>query len=891
MANLTLESARVLLDGRVLRVVFQSLTGLAQHGIPDWIPGNVAGKRLKISKNDSECEFLSATSVDFNMPPMSFQALTNVSSTLEPGKYYARLVFFDASGVVAKVSTITGKFDSGPNYPLVVAANQSVQFDFPMPVPAGHTASLYLTTVNGPPTDLRRVASGIAAGTTKYIVAQANTGSASDQPPSIRAWNTYWLIPEPHRVIYKETGLTVTAEQGLISDEFGNETTELSAVPIQNDSIVEADGWLTDRFGLSTNAVTIYVSSTHGSDSNPGTLLQPVATVAKAFSLLPNSSGSRVRFLRGDTFPVAVKPPQKWGVDGSPDTPLIFEDYWRDYTGTAIDPGTRPILDSLTSGADLMSYNLGSVTRVGSIIMRRLHFIKARVDCRSGGDRFVLSDCLCDDAPFTPNGDYSVRIDQAMLHRTSIFNCHVLASEGARVQGMHTHNTTSVLISESVFDLNGYRGEGASAIRDLFNHNAYIQVGTTETLAWGSWFLRGGSHGIQIRGGGGAIYNVFSSNAIAGQFNSRGGYFRKQVIIHSDDLTITGGGRGQGLAIAEGSGEQPLGGVIEFCIAAHHRGNQPTAFGASWKGNATEFPARFTLHRHNLAYDHGHPFAAVGTRPNDTAIVERNIWVSDTRDAENHQVYSLNVPIADLSWLTTRANVLSHPRGSVQALPILTSAASPQARTIAQWRALGQDLDSLDLGTTRPTFVDSNYGLQSYAVASGAAADEAGFFQAVRTRAAGVWPSWIRGEIAYGSFAAAYTPTTLPAINATPFGFYGPSDYRSLSGTNYQLSIQPSGYVGEPLLSTVEPSQSTTETVSLSDGGAGGAFAPASLTWSGDMAIKTFTYTPATSGIVVIKVMRDGVTVAEQSLTVKRKARRSRSNSFRGGFNTLANSL
>jgi hypothetical protein len=777
MSTLNLESLKVMADGRVLRAVFTALTEPASHGVPDWMPGVVAEQSVTISKGGGACEFLTSQAVPFNMGPMGMEAVTDATSTLTPGQYYSKLAFFDGSGNLAKMGCITGKFDSGPAYAFPIAAGKAFKVYFPEPVPTGHTARIYLSPVNGDGSDLREVVTGIPAGTTTYTINFPNVGS--NQPPALLSWIVSWLIPASARVTYGESGVTATGPVGVIRDTAGNVTAAFTASAITNGSLVDADGWMTSDYGTSSNAVTIYVSSTRGSDTNAGTIAAPVATIAKAWTLLPSSSASRVRFLRGDTFTFSVKPPQKWGVENQPDQPLIFEDYWYDYTGSGTDPGTRPIIDGTNGGKVLLGYNFGGTYQGGSVYLRRLHLIAAKLDSLIGMERFVVSDCLMDDSAWTPNGDYTRRIKEAVCHRTSIFNSYVVAAEGNRVQGIHTHNTNHSLVSESVVDHCGYRELPPNEIRDIFNHNAYFQTGGTEVMVWGSWITRGGSHGLQIRGGGGAAYNMMTGNAIAGFVGMRGGYIRKNVVLHSDDLVnVASPGRGQGLSLIQGYAESPLAGVCEFNIAAHHRGTQPLAFEASHDVQYNGRVMRAMLFRHNTAYEHGIPFRASGTE--GVAVdVYQNIFCGDSTDAESHHVYYIFTSVASLAWLTTNDNVLAHKQPAL-GNPIYAFPLTPKSHTFATWQALGYDVDSVVYPAgTAPTFVNGEFGLPEYAAAQGLS-NETGIYAALRTRALGTFPAWYDVvATAWPAFRDAYTPTDVAEIDLTTFGFYGASDYRS----------------------------------------------------------------------------------------------------------------
>jgi hypothetical protein len=896
MAILSFGEATVLMDGRVLRVRYTTLPDLPGGGsFPDWMPGHSLGQRMVISKGLAECEFLGATSVNFNMPPCSLQLRANAASTIPVGEYFLRHTFVDANGEAVWVGCISGAFTSvAAGTALKISTpGQELRVVFPFPVPAGLTARVYMSSPGGQPEDVRLIARDIPSGATSYTITSLSFADPPESPATARSWVTYWLIPEASRVIYKEENITITAPQGLIRDDIGNVSGPAASVAAENTSVVEADGFTTNRFPLSANGKVVYVSSSRGSDTNPGTLELPKATLNGAMAALPNSSGSRVRLLRGDRFDVVQALTQKWGVAGSTDTPLIFEDYWHDYGSGAPDPGVRPLLVfSTLAKKDFIGLHTGMTFNAGTILARRLHVIEGKIWCNTAADCLMVSDCLMDDATVATNGDTGYRIGSIFVHRTSVFNCHTQGPEGqGRVQGAHAHDANRVLYSETAFDRNGYLGS-LNVVRDLYSHNVYIQNGVTESAIWGSWLLRGGSHGSQLRSGGVMAYNVYARNAIAGHFHMRGGYIRKCVTLHGEDLTV--GGRGHGPRLEVGFSEAPHSEVLEFCISAHHASTAPIGFAANFDlSDPDNRVLDYAVIRHNLSYHHGRGIQLEGARPGVSARLEKNILVGDTRDAENHQTLILKLPQlsgTDLSWLTSRQNVHSHPApGS----PITFSQLKPGAISFAAWQALGQDQDSLYMDPAVPAFQAPQYGLADYAIAEGVAQDEAGFYQAIRTRGPNQWPNWIRVERAYAAFLAAYTPLSLPSIDGSSFGYYGPVDYRNAVGVNYSITGPTSGRIGEAMTFTVTPSASVSESLDIIDSGAGGSLSPSQLSWSANAAPRTFTYTATRTGTIRLTLTRSGSPVAWRDVAVTRRGRPRESlrRTLRGGFPSGSTSL
>ena len=97
-------------------------------------------------------------------------------------------------------------------------------------------------------------------------------------------------------------------------------------------------------------ATTYYVSSSSGSDANPGTQRQPFQTVAKGNGLSLNP-GDAVYFKRGDTSNEQLIPP----ASGTAGSPITFDAY-----GTGVAPVLTPMIS--LAGAS-WTHNSGNILR------------------------------------------------------------------------------------------------------------------------------------------------------------------------------------------------------------------------------------------------------------------------------------------------------------------------------------------------------------------------------------------------------------------------------------------------------------------------------------------------------------------------------------------------
>jgi hypothetical protein len=179
---------------------------------------------------------------------------------------------------------------------------------------------------------------------------------------------------------------------------------------------------------------------------------------------------------------------------------------------------------------------------------------------------------------------------------------------------------------------------------------------------------------------------------------------------------------------------------------------------------------------------------------------------------------------------------------------------------------------SSQLGTSDqtgdPQFIDSTRNLASWGgtAAGGGVATVAGAINALKANPSLIGQAttgllaWIRAgfvvqnaALKTGSYAL--DPSTADASGkpwpGSPPGIGAMALFTSV--TSYTLIGPITG--GQNVASTsfsVQPSGLVTDTITFSDGGAGGTFAPTSLSWSSSGAALPFTYTPKSAGAITI---------------------------------------
>ena len=347
---------------------------------------------------------------------------------------------------------------------------------------------------------------------------------ATPGPGGNLVWTADYLVDNPASVLtFGTTGLTVKAGAGLLQDSTGNSTAAFSSFPVANDSLVDADGFTTGSFARGTGGATVYVSSSHGKDTNSFAQAQnpatPYQTLTQALGAVyangMNGKGAAIKLLDGDTFTSggAIK---VGGQDAA--HPFIIENYWYQYTTGAVDPQTRPVVaideSSPTAPSSVLStFNGGGTPNpLSNVVVRNLNFQAVNwtgnyAAGRTGMDfvrrattgRSTTTWCRTSAPTSTSRGSTARSATSPSCGAKSSTPGRRLGGAVALAGPLHGPDH-GALISQCVFDDNG-RISADRTGRDIFSHNAYIQYTCGPTLVWGNTFTNGGSHGLQAPGG------------------------------------------------------------------------------------------------------------------------------------------------------------------------------------------------------------------------------------------------------------------------------------------------------------------------------------------------------------------------------------------------------
>ena len=268
-------------------------------------------------------------------------------------------------------------------------------------------------------------------------------------------------------------------------------------------------GWTV--VGPSSDTRTIHVSSSSGSDSNPGTADRPVKSLAKGASLVRDNAPDHMLLKAGDSWTETLS----WGKSGrSSAEPTVIGSYGS---------GARPVIKSGSRTALEMSGG-----DIDHLVIQGIHVFAHTRDPNAGGfsrstgsygirfvsqtDGVLIEDCVIDQ--FTNNvlfQGYGGTQNNVKLRRNVISDAYGLEGKS---QGLYAADVNNLLLEENVFDHNGWNGSVSGANATALSHNAYIAGDSDNVTVRGNIFADASSHGLQARAGGNIQDNLFIRNPI-----------------------------------------------------------------------------------------------------------------------------------------------------------------------------------------------------------------------------------------------------------------------------------------------------------------------------------------------------------------------------------------
>jgi len=269
------------------------------------------------------------------------------------------------------------------------------------------------------------------------------------------------------------------------------------------------DGWTV--FEKSPDSRVIYVSSSAGSDENPGLSPDaPLKTLEKAMSMLRDGYPDWVLLKRGDVWYESLGRLSKSG--RSIREPIVISSY-----------GESPERPLLKLGDQGQGISLGDRPELRNIAIAGLHFYDEKGDptgpefvadrdkrtvaisWMSHGENFLVENCRFEytygivgmGSIWMPEGQ---SLPDKGMHNFQVRRCvaeHAWTSSG-HCQGIFLNKVHGILLEENVLDHNGYNQQTGD-LPTWFNHNVYITIRCDNVVARGNIIARGSSTGLYCR--------------------------------------------------------------------------------------------------------------------------------------------------------------------------------------------------------------------------------------------------------------------------------------------------------------------------------------------------------------------------------------------------------
>lgn len=304
-----------------------------------------------------------------------------------------------------------------------------------------------------------------------------------------------------------------------------------------------ADGWT--NITPSSTSRLIYVSSSTGSDSNPGTQAKPIKSLAKAKTLVRDKSADQVLLKRGDTWNESFG---DWTVSGKSAQEMILIGAY----GT----GARPkIYSGNNMGITLAqkySLPLNNVAIIGLEFFANTFngsngsFKTSGIRVMRGGSNVIIEDNYIRGYKDNITLDTDYAFNGLKVRRNVIADSYKVGSTGgSHSQGLYGGpNLRNTLIEENIFDHNGHKAGVRGAGATMFNHSVYMQTGSTGTIVRNNIIARSSMRAILLRGGGVAEGNLLVRNPVGIQAGNGSTTANNNVILEGNDLPVQQLGKG-----------------------------------------------------------------------------------------------------------------------------------------------------------------------------------------------------------------------------------------------------------------------------------------------------------------------------------------------------------
>ncbi len=476
----------------------------------------------------------------------------------------------------------------------------------------------------------------------------------------------------------------------------------------------------------------VFVSSASGNDAFNGlSSSSPKRTIAAGRSLLRNGYPDWLLLERGGVWDEVLGP--AWNLSGRSASERML--VWSYGSSTE-----RPLIRTGTQ----TGFSAFAGTPNNDIALVGLHFWCNGYDGSQGQPRgvqlfgeiqnFLIEDCCIEGYEtnvvvqgINENPAPTGRHKNIALRRNVIVDAYNTGSSNS--EGIFASGTDGLILSENLFDRNGWRDDVPGSVPTWYRHNVYVQNLNTDVLLCANIVAR--TDGVLARSGGIVDDNLILRNALGLMFGGGGfpaietdgvtGTMRRNVVLDGGDLQ-PGSPRGWGIWMA--NVRQAT--VDKNVVAINSHGHAP-------------FPVTFDVANDgigvmNTVFSNNVVYAWSGiSRFSGSASTTVNVKLQGN-SFQNPYTYD-PLLVHDQSSSTLGVTSASNVFGSIAA-PSAWMESGGGLISLAQWKTLVRDTTSTAQWTPFP---DPGRSIPSYQVSLGAAGTLVGFLTEARKQSRSYW--------------------------------------------------------------------------------------------------------------------------------------------------------
>jgi hypothetical protein len=477
----------------------------------------------------------------------------------------------------------------------------------------------------------------------------------------------------------------------------------------------------------------VFVSSATGNDAFDGlSTSSPKRTIAAGRSLLRNGYPDWLLLERGGVWDEPLGP--AWNLSGrsasermvvstygsSPDRPLLRTGIQTGFSAFAGTPNNHIAIVGLHFWCN--GYTGSQGTPRGLQLFGEIQNFLIEDCCVEGYETNVVVQGL-NESP-APTG----RHKNIALRRNVIVDAYNTGSTNS--QGIFASGTDGLILSENLFDRNGWRDDVAGSVPTWYRHNVYVQNLNTDVILTSNIVAR--TDGVLARSGGLVDDNLILRNALGLMFGGGGypsieaagvaGTMRRNVVLDGNDLQ-PGSPRGWGIWMANVRQATVDRNVV--AINSHGHSPFPVTFDVA---NGGIGGVMNTVYSNNLVYAWSGISRFTG---NASQVVNVKLQSNCFQNPYTYDPLLVHDQSSSTLGVTSANNVF----GSIAATSAWMESGG-SLLSLAQWKPLVRDTTSTAQWTQFP---DPGRSIPSYQVSLGGTGTLVGFLTEARKQSRAYW--------------------------------------------------------------------------------------------------------------------------------------------------------